>query len=262
MRCSGSEPECSWLAVCQAASSSSLLTPLLAKYVAAKDWQQKPSNLYIEPVQITPVTCINQHVPDAAEHVHLAQFLSELSSSGHDKYDSSCLLGHPNHIVHQSQLGSSAASKNPDSITVLEAIATQSLPKSLQKLPGLAQVAVVITQDQADNKGQLLLMAKPQHSLADMLCFSPQALQDDELCRVMLFEVLLCLQAVHAEGLYLGNLAPDSIWLAHGRQGLSSLQGRANALASAGNLEHQPVSLSRPESAKSVDRNGSVHTSC
>lgn len=197
---------------------SSLHVPLLARHVAAADWQHDQSTEPLPAMQDQP------RAVDSADSIHLAHFLAELSPAGYGNYDTSCLLDHPHRATHPCLPDNTASSNSAGSITVLEATVKQALPDSIQRVPGLAQAAVVISkQGQPADKQQVLLMAKPQHSLGDALRFSPQALQDDEHCRVLLFEVLLCLQAVHAEGFYLGNLSPDSVWLTHGRQGLSSL---------------------------------------
>lgn len=223
MRCLGSEAASSWLAVCQVPSlGNPKHLQVLAKQIAAVDWQHKQGS---PAGDLAPSH--QQHADSgSADSVHLAQCLAELSLPGDGNYDTHCLLSHSYNPAYSSLSDTTAASDNSSGLTVLQATAKQALPDSLQRLPGLAQAAVAFTQDAADDKKQLLVLLKPQHSLGDILRFSPQALQDDEQCRMMLFEVLLCLHAVHAEGLCLGNLTPDSVWLTHGRQGLSSMQDR------------------------------------
>lgn len=64
---------------------------------------------------------------------------------------------------------------------------------------------------------QLHLHPKPAYTLADLLRFSPQLLQDDMACKLLLHQLLQALHHLHQQGLWHGNLSPEQIHLSADR---------------------------------------------
>ena len=190
--------------------------------MAAKDWKDKQKS--VKPPQ--SLSAPEHYITPCSDSAQLADFIAEFRNVGCGSYDTSFLLNF-NHKPAHEQPGhrSPAAERAPCSscnLSVLEAIVTQTVPESIQTLPGLGQAIVTFSNHAEGNPDQLLLVTKGQYTLGDVLRFSPEALHNDEQRRTMLFEILLTLQAIHAEGLSLGTLSPDHVWFTHGRQGLFS----------------------------------------
>lgn len=158
----------------------------------------------------------------------LARFLAELNPDGAGSFDSTCLVTHdwkPTCSQHHMSPASHQQSKTcqPHHSSVLQAFLQQSPTacgaKQL-KNQWLAPIVAVFTAPGSGSTQHLCLVQRSRHSLGDALRFSPAALQDDALCRLILFQLLSCLQSLHAQDLYHGDLKSDTIWLAADRSAL------------------------------------------
>ena len=160
----------------------------------------------------------------SSDTAELARFLSELSPEGSSSFDTACLVRNnckPSET--QQQADSQADQTAPagsSSTSILQALLQDiSCSRTDQQLnPWLISV-VALFSSQADSHTcqQLCLVQKTQHCLGNVLRFSPRALQDDAWCRLILFQVLSCLQKVHAQGLCFGMLSPDCVCLSPDR---------------------------------------------
>lgn len=153
----------------------------------------------------------------------LAHFLADLNPDGAGSFDSTCLVNHDWKPVcsqhHMAAIPHQPSTCEPQR-SILQAVLQQ--PPSgcrakHQTNHWLSPIAAVFTSPRSEPSQQFCLVQRSQHRLGDALRFSPAALQDDALCRLILFQVLSCLQSLHAQGLYLGQLTPDTIWLAPDR---------------------------------------------
>ena len=149
----------------------------------------------------------------------LAHFLADLNPDGVGSFDTTCLVTHDwKPLCSQQEYVSASAHSIHSQLqhnSVLQAVLQQSPGCTAKQLksPWLAPVVAVFNSPHSQSPQQLCLLHRSQHSLADALRFSPGALHDDALCRLILFQILSCLQSLHSQGLYLGHLSPDTIWL-------------------------------------------------
>ena len=154
----------------------------------------------------------------------LAQFLAGLNSGGIGSFDTTCLVTHDWKEVslqrHDASASKQASPSQPQHKSILQAILQQSSSgctvKQLRN-PWLAPVVAIFSSSHSEPPQHLWLTHRSQHTLADALRFSPGALQDDAVCRLILFQVLSCLHSLHSQGLYLDCLTPDTIWLTANR---------------------------------------------
>jgi len=163
----------------------------------------------------------NTRSSDAAK---LARFLSELSPEGSGSFDTACLVRNtcktPETQQHADPQADQTAPAGHSSTSILQALLHDiSCSRTDQQLNPWLIPVVALFSSQADSheRQQLCLVQKTQHCLGNVLRFSPRALQDDAWCRLILFQVLSCLQNVHAQGLCFGNLSPDSVCLSPDR---------------------------------------------
>lgn len=153
----------------------------------------------------------------------LAHFLADLNPGGVGTFDTTCLVTHDWKPASSQHYDASASEQLQPSQqgSILQAVLQQSLSgctaRQLNRIAWLAPVVAVFSSPQSEPPQHLYLSHRSHHSLADALRFSPGALQDDALCRLILFQVLSCLQSLHSQGLYLGHLNPDAVWLAADR---------------------------------------------
>ncbi|KAL0031838.1 hypothetical protein WJX79_010539 [Trebouxia sp. C0005] len=154
----------------------------------------------------------------------LARFLSELSPEGSGSFDTACLVRNNCKASETQQHADSQADQTIpagySSTSILQALLQDfSCSRTDQQLnPWLIPVVALFSiQAESHERQQLCLVQKTQHCLANVLRFSPLALQDDAWCRLILFQVLSCLQNVHAQGLCFGKLSPDSVCLSPDR---------------------------------------------
>ncbi len=160
----------------------------------------------------------------SSDTVKLARFLSELSPEGSGSFDTACLVRDncktPETQQHASTQADQAAPAVHSSTSILQALLQDvSCSRTDQQLNPWLIPVVALFSSQADSHKcqQLCLVQKTQHCLGNVLRFSPRALQDDAWCRLILFQVLSCLQNVHAQGLCFGKLSPDSVCLSPDR---------------------------------------------
>lgn len=158
----------------------------------------------------------------------LARFLSELSPEGSGSFDTACLVRNNCKASETQQHADSQADQTIpagySSTSILQALLQDfSCSRTDQQLnPWLIPVVALFSiQAESHERQQLCLVQKTQHCLANVLRFSPLALQDDAWCRLILFQVLSCLQNVHAQGLCFGKLSPDSVCLSPDRSAAS-----------------------------------------
>ena len=154
----------------------------------------------------------------------LAHFLSELSPEGSGSFDTACLIRNTSKTSETQQHANSQADQTVpaghSSASILQALLQDiSCSRTDQQLNPWLIPVVALFSSQADSCTcqQLCLVQKTQHCLGNVLRFSPRALQDDTWCRLILFQVLSCLQNVHAQGLCFGKLSPDSVCLSPDR---------------------------------------------
>jgi len=154
----------------------------------------------------------------------LARFLSELSPEVSGSFDTACLFrDNCKSSEAQQHADSQADQTGPaghSSTSILQALLQDnSCSRTDQQLNPWLIPVVALFSSQADSHEhqQLCLVQKTQHCLGNVLCFSPRALQDDTWCRLILFQVLSCLQNVHSQGLCFGKLSPDSVCLSPDR---------------------------------------------
>ena len=166
----------------------------------------------------------DQSTDTSSDTSKLAQFLAELSPEGTGSYDASCLVTHDwkatKVLHHDDPFPKQTLSASHGSISVLRATLSQTSASSTTQTHNqwlTPVVAIFTNEEQSESSQQLCLVQKTQHCLGDVLRFSPQALQDDMQCRLILFQILSCLQSVHGQGLYLGHLTPDCVWLSPDR---------------------------------------------
>lgn len=148
----------------------------------------------------------------------LAHFLADPSGIG--SFDTTCLVTHDWKQVssqrHDAPVSKQSGPSQPHHKGILQAVLQQGpsacTAKQLRN-PWLASVVAVFSSTHSEPPQHLCLVQRSQHNLADALRFSPAAVQEDALCRLILFQVLSCLHSLHSQGLYLGHLTPDTIWL-------------------------------------------------
>lgn len=153
----------------------------------------------------------------------LAHFLAYLNPDGVGTFDTTCLVTHDWKPSSSQHLHASAPAHSQPSqqVSILQAVLQQSTSgctaRQLNRIAWLAPLVAVFSSPHSEPPQHLCLRHRSHHSLTDALRFSPGALQDDALCRLILFQVLSCLQSLHSQGLYLGHLTPDTVWLAADR---------------------------------------------
>ncbi|DBB03865.1 TPA: Spectrin beta chain, non-erythrocytic 5 [Trebouxia sp. C0004] len=176
----------------------------------------------------------------SSDTAKLARFLSELSSQGSGSFDTACLVRNdcktPETQQHADSQADQTAPAGYSSTSILQAllqdISSSSTDQQLN--PWLIPVVALFSSQADSHERQLCLVQKTQHCLGNVLRFSPRALQDDAWCRLILFQVLSCLQNVHAQGLCFGKLSPDSVCLSPDRhlwldfRQLSNTSGQAD----------------------------------
>lgn len=157
----------------------------------------------------------------SSDTAKLARFLSELSPEGSGSFDTACLVrSNCKTQQHTRFQADQTAPAGHSSTSILQALLqdTSSSRTDQQLNPWLIPVVALFSSQAASHeRQQLCLVQKPQHCLGNVLRFSPGALQDDAWCRLILFQVLSCLQNVHAQGLCFGKLSPDSVCLSPDR---------------------------------------------
>ena len=149
----------------------------------------------------------------------LAQFLAELSPQGGGGFDTSCLVEHNNQAA---AAEATAASQSKDPLLsnkgTVPAVLQQASAGTTRHNPWLTPAVAAFTSHASTSSSQQVCFAqKTQHSLGDVLRYSPQALQRDEERRLVLFQVLCCLHSLHNESRHLGGLNPDSVCLSRDR---------------------------------------------
>lgn len=160
----------------------------------------------------------------SSDTAKLARFLSELNPEGSGSFDTACLVRDnckPSETQHHADSqADQTAPAGQSSTSILQALLQDtSCSRTVQQLnPWLIPVVALFNSEADSHKHQqLCLVQKTQHCLGNVLRFSPRALQDDPWCRLILFQVLSCLQNVHAQGLCFGKLSPDSVCLSSDR---------------------------------------------
>ncbi len=210
-----------------ATCSISLPSKLGKVQLAAKLFSStnSPASVQLEQPTHSPA---DHSVDRPSDTVKLARFLSELSPEGTGGFDTSCLITQDWKTTKAHQHGEhwprETATAGHSSASILQTISHNgSHSSTVEKLSQwlTPTVAVFSGQEDSQNSQQLCLVQKTQHSLGDVLRFSPQALQDDSHCRLILFQILSCLYSVHAQGLHLGKLSPDCVWLTLDRSALA-----------------------------------------
>ena len=156
----------------------------------------------------------------------LARFLAELSPDGFGSFDTNCL------VTQKSKPASSNCNDNPTEqqqllcnskhSSILQAFMQEAASGRAKQLDNqwLAPAVALFSSSNTDPVQYLCLVQRPEHTLGDALRFSPAALQDDVLCRLILFQVLSCLQCLHSQGLCLSHVSPDTIYLSPDRSDL------------------------------------------
>ena len=167
--------------------------------------------------------------PKSSATTRLAHFLADLNPNGIGPFDTTCLVTHdwkPASSQHH-DASASEQPQPPQQVSMLQAVLQQSpsgsSARQLNRIVWLAPMVAVFSSPHSEPPQHLCFSHRSHHSLADPLRFSPAALQDDALCRLILFQVLSCLQSLHSQCLYLGILTSDTIWLAADRLVLQSL---------------------------------------
>ena len=199
---------------------------LIKVYITARDFDNTSRYLKDTGKEVQSQSPANKSSATA----RLAQFLADLNPGGIGSFDTTCLVTHDWKQVssqhHDASQSEQSRPSQPQHKSFLQAVLQQfpsgCTAKQLRN-PWLAPVVAAFGSTRSESPQHLCLVHRSQHSLADALRFSPRALQDDALCRLILFQILSCLQSLHSQGLYLGHLTPDTIWLTADRSVLQSL---------------------------------------
>lgn len=164
----------------------------------------------------------------------LARFLAELSPAGYGSFDTGCLVTQNAKPASLDCNNSPSKQEQPlhkgQQSSILQAILQEASSSSRARQldnQWLSPTVALFSSSNTDAAQHLCLVHRPENSLGDALRFSPSALQDDSLCRLILFQVLSCLQCLHRQGLCIGHLTPDTVCLSPDR----SVLGLVSSLA-------------------------------
>ena len=179
----------------------------------------------------------DEHICKTNDTAKLAQFLADLTPDGFGSFDTSCFVSNDWQPVPSQQCGHPASAQELhhklQTRSAVQALLQKAASGKAKQLANqwLAPIVALFSSPKPNAYQHLCLTQRTQHTLGDALRFTPAALQDDALCRLILFQVLSCLQGLHSQGLHLGQLTPDAIFLSPDRSASSWYKGLCAAMA-------------------------------